>query len=204
MPETSMIPSSVMSLLDQSTAAAEVPDPSAFVNSEWLASVSTALEGLFAVALADADSNALKSFRGNGLEVILLARDRATGCNVYLRRHCEGHTVPVLAGEKTVTMTLSGRASLEAFRDETDVESDEPWYVRDFDPESLYACHPGTIHRVELSPDSCQVILSREELDGYGSQPLGGADYSAALADMHGQIKALARGTSPGLSGSSL
>jgi len=180
-PDSQIIPSSVISLLDQSTAAAEVPDPSAFVTTRWLAGVTLATGGLIDAALERPEHNAIRSFRGNGQEVLLLARDETSGCNVYLRRHADGAVAPVVAHQKTVTMTLSGTASLEAYRDEGDVENDEPWYVRDFDSESLYACHPGTIHRLDLSPDAYQLVLSREDLELDGSAPLESAEYLAAL-----------------------
>ncbi|MEU7829506.1 hypothetical protein [Nonomuraea sp. NPDC049129] len=187
MRESAIISRSVTQLLEQSTAATDVPDPSVFVDQHWLRPVRVAAATLIGQA-QDAEF-ASRSFRGNGQEVLLLARDDASDVFIYLRRHIAGETQPITAAEKTVVMTLNGSVSMEAFRDSADVEADEPWYVRDFDSESIYACHPGTVHRLDLSADGVQLVLSREALSVIeGAKPLLESEYEAAISAARTQL----------------
>jgi hypothetical protein len=155
----------VIQLLTQTSSPFDVPaDPRIFSHS-WLEPVSA-----HALSLLDAvgdGETAPFSSTGGGLTHLLLASNSADNFTVHLRVAGEGDVTVREAQEKSVVLTLSGSMELEAFRHGGDVDDDTPWYVRQFVPENVYACHPGTLHSIQQSDDAIQLVISR----GMHSEP---------------------------------
>ncbi|MFE9250756.1 hypothetical protein [Streptomyces sp. NPDC007088] len=149
----------VTALLDQSSAPSDVPDSPDILHGGWLPYA--ARQALTLITAADA-ANAAESFTGNGHTHLLLHREDDVA--LYLRTHADGTPAPAEAAEKTVTLTLAGTHYLECFRHRGDVEADHPWYLRTFQPESTYACHPGTLRTTQTSPDGAQLVVARAPL----------------------------------------
>ncbi|MFF3730715.1 hypothetical protein ACFYXM_10455 [Streptomyces sp. NPDC002476] len=161
----------VTALLDQSSAPSDVPDSPDILHGGWLPHA--ARQALTLITGAHA-AHAEASFTGNGHTYLLLHHDDDVA--LYLRTHAEGTPAPAEATEKTVTLTLAGTHYLECFRHRGDVEADHPWYLRAFPPESVYACHPGTLRAVETSPDGVQLVAARVRLAPEG-RPLAADTY---------------------------
>ncbi|MET9776307.1 hypothetical protein ABZ023_18935 [Streptomyces sp. NPDC006367] len=149
----------VTALLDQSSAPCDVPDSPDILHGGWLPYA--AREALTLITGA-APANAAGSFTGNGHTHLLLHHEDDVA--VYLRAHADGTTAPAEATEKTVTLTLAGTHYLECFRHRGDAEADHPWYLRTFQPESIYACHPGTLRTTQTSPEGVQLVVARAPL----------------------------------------
>ncbi|MFI9630082.1 hypothetical protein [Streptomyces sp. NPDC052042] len=148
----------VTALLDQSSAPSDVPNTD-ILHGGWLPYA--ARQTLTLIAGAGA-ANAAASFTGSGHTHLLLHHEDDVA--LYLRSHAAGTPAPAEAAEKTVTLTLAGTHYLECFRHRGDAEADHPWYLRTFQPESIYACHPGTLRTLETSPDGVQLVVARAPL----------------------------------------
>ena len=59
-------------------------------------------------------------------------------------------------------LTLAGNVGVKAYRTESEVADSTPWYVREFPPGSVYACHPDTLHAV---------LVPEEGTAGRGTAP---------------------------------
>ncbi|WP_332757129.1 hypothetical protein [Streptomyces sp. MT206] len=153
----------VTALLDQSSAPSDVPDSPDILHGGWLPYAARQVLTLIAGAGA---ANAAGSFTGNGHAQLLLHHEDDVA--LYLRTHADGTPAPAEAAEKTVTLTLAGTHYLECFRHRGDAEADHPWYLRTFQPESIYACHPGTLRTTETSPDGIQLVVARAPLAPQG------------------------------------
>ncbi|MFF9785719.1 hypothetical protein [Streptomyces nigrescens] len=148
----------VTALLDQSSTPSDVPDSPDILHGGWLPHI--AREALALIAEAD-PANAASSFTGNGHTHLLLRHGTEDNTAVYLRLHAAGTPMPGEAADKTVTLTLAGTHDLECYRHQGDIDADHPWYLRTFRPESIYACHPGTLRTIETSPDGVQLVVAR-------------------------------------------
>ncbi|MGW6460558.1 hypothetical protein ACWF94_32315 [Streptomyces sp. NPDC055078] len=167
----------VVQLLAQSPSPYDVPvDPEIF-NEDWLEPTLTRTLAL--LGDSDPDAHAPASATGSGLTYLSLASDPEQGYSVHLRIAGEGESVPRDPAEKSVVLTLGGTMELEAYRHSGDVDTDTPWYVRQFTPENIYACHPGTLHSVAQSRDAVQLVISRGETPAIG-RPLSADEYRAA------------------------
>ncbi|AUY52535.1 hypothetical protein [Streptomyces sp. CB01881] len=167
----------VVQLLAQTASPYDVPaDPEIF-NENWLEPTLTRTLAL--LREADPEKLAATSVTGSGLTYLSLASDVEKDYSVHLRIAGEGKPVPRDPAEKAVVLTLGGTMELEAYRHGGDVESDTPWYVRQFTPENIYACHPGTLHSVEQSEDAVQLVISRGEAPAIG-RPLDADEYRLA------------------------
>jgi hypothetical protein len=187
----------VLALLSQSDSAYDVPaGPEMFVNG-WLGRASELTIALAARAEPELAASLSRADRGQ-LELFLHADQ--DGRAIYARVH-DDVSEPAVHDpkDKSVALTLCGTVGFEAYRTATDVTADEPWYVREFDAESIYACHPDTLHRLELSPDAVQLVI-RDTAD----LPGGTVDlprYRQALARACRQVEELvddAGGNQPG------
>lgn len=175
LPESYIKP--VVQLLAQTQSPFDVPaDPDIFTGS-WLESALLHVVSL--LDAADAETSAGVSSTGAGLTHLFLAADPADDYSLQVRLAGEGTAEPRDPEEKTVVLTLSGTMELEAFRHAADVDDDTPWYVRQFAPENIYACHPGTIHSVAQSEDAVQLVISRNGTPVTG-RPLTADEYRAA------------------------
>ncbi|MFE8945368.1 hypothetical protein [Streptomyces sp. NPDC007856] len=149
----------VVQLLAQTSSPYDVPaDPEIF-SENWLEPVLT--RSLALLREANPQEHAPASATGSGLTYLALTSDVEKDYAVHLRIAGEGEAVPRDPAEKSVVLTLGGTMELEAFRHGGDVDADTPWYVRQFAPENIYACHPGTLHSVEQSEDAVQLVISR-------------------------------------------
>lgn len=185
----------VLALLAQTDSAYDVPaGPEMFVGG-WLAPVAGSVLSLAADVDPAAAAARSRSDRGV-LELFLEASD--DGRALFARVQDPDSAVAVhRPGDKSVTLTLAGTAGFEAYRHADDVADDQPWYVREFDQESIYACHPDTLHRLDLSPDAVQLVVrDTAELPG---RPVDADTYEEALAAACGRLRELAP-SSPGAS----
>ncbi|MEU5330833.1 hypothetical protein [Streptomyces parvus] len=176
LPESYLKP--VVQLLAQTASPFDVPaDPEIFSES-WL---EPALRhALSLLDEADVERNAALSSTGGGLTHLFLTADDADDYAVHLRVAGEGDLTVREPQEKSVVLTLAGTMELEAFRHSGDVAEDTPWYVRQFVPENIYACHPGTLHSVEQSEEAAQLVISRNGTPGQG-RALTADEYREAL-----------------------
>ncbi|OKI09461.1 hypothetical protein A6A06_01805 [Streptomyces sp. CB02923] len=167
----------VVQLLGQTSSPYDVPaDPEIF-NGNWLEPALAHARSL--LQSADRETHALESTTGHGLTHVFLASDQAENYSVHLRMRGEGDAVPRDPAEKAVVLTLGGTMELEAFRHAGDVDEDTPWYVRQFSPESVYACHPGTLHSVQQSDDAVQLVITQGAAGAPGRR-LTAAEYREA------------------------
>ncbi|MDH6130488.1 hypothetical protein, partial [Kitasatospora sp. GP82] len=152
-------------LLERSGQAQEVPDTGQPLAAGWLPAVAGAALAL----LTGADpKHADLSYTGAGRTDLYLGRHGNDA--LYLRVQASNQIAPRTAGDKTAVLTLTGTALLEGYTDQAHIDSNEPQYVREFRPESIYFCYPGTPYAVELSSDACQLVVSRGPLARSGSQ----------------------------------
>ncbi|MCL7376986.1 hypothetical protein [Streptomyces sp. 35G-GA-8] len=171
----------VAALLAQTGAPHDVPDSPGILCGNWL----TPMTAQALALLSDTDpAHAGGSFTGNGHTHLLIAPSTDTRSAVYLRLHASGDVSPEAAADKTVVLGLAGTSDLEAFRHEGDVADDHPWYVREFGPESIYACHADTIVALRSSHDSCQLVITQDSLTPTG-RTLSADEYLRAVKSAH-------------------
>jgi hypothetical protein len=156
----------VVQLLAQTASPFDVPADPAIFSESWLEPA--LLHTMSLLDDADVEKNAALSTTGGGVTHLFLTAEPADDYAVHLRIAGDGRPAVREPQEKSVVLTLAGTMELEAFRHRDDVTDDTPWYVRQFVPESIYACHPGTLHSVQQSEDAAQLVISRSGSPGEG------------------------------------
>ncbi|MEV7601641.1 hypothetical protein AB0O91_30190 [Kitasatospora sp. NPDC089797] len=169
------LPPAVANLLSLSGRAREIPMDDAGLPDNWAPAVTASVLDL----LTTAETGTRKlSHTGSGRTDLYIGRD---GDNAYYVRIAAGnHTVPRPATDKTAVFTLAGTALLEAYTDTAHIEADDPQYVREFRPGSIHFVFPGTPLTVELSPDACQLVVSRGPMTPFGTELDEGAHANAS------------------------
>lgn len=156
------LPPIALALLDQGPDPTDLPDLAACgARRHWAYPMAEHLRG----QIAAAGSGRGTGFQANGHLYLLTGTPEngtAGGLTTFLQLSGPGHAAPRQLAGTVVVITLSGSVDLAVYRHQQDIDSQQPHYARTFGPQSIFACHQGTLCCLQSSQDSMQVVVTRD------------------------------------------